>query len=199
MRSGKDSFVLPDKALIIDHKSNFFIIRLLHESIWSILLQDMYQGDITLYIKNNDIIQLFKKHFGEDITYSIKHTDEELVQWMYSSYTQIVDGKHILSHIIATTHDTDIVHIKDRMYALDFWLYAKMREKIGENDLSGYDSPVLLYMYSMMKETLFGFFLYVHYVRHQEEVHQKNYHSQTLIALYSRLVFGTKNDEIIFL
>lgn len=199
VRSGKDSFVLPDKALIIDHKSNFFIIRLLHESIWSILLQDMYQGDITLYIKNNDIIQLFKKHFGEDITYSIKHTDEELVQWMYSSYTQIVDGKHILSHIIATTHDTDIVHIKDRMYALDFWLYAKMREKIGENDLSGYDSPVLLYMYSMMKETLFGFFLYVHYVRHQEEVHQKNYHSQTLIALYSRLVFGTKNDEIIFL
>lgn len=195
VRSGKDSFVLPDKALIIDHKSNFFIIRLLHETIWSILLQDMYQSDVTLYIKNNDIIQLFKQYFSEDIAHYIKYTDEELIQRMYGSYAQIVDSKNISSYIMKKINDEDIIHIKDRMYALDFWLYKKMREQLEDNDLSVYDSPVLLYMYSMMKETLFGLLLYVHYIRHQEHVHQKKYHSQDLIVLYSRLVCGTKNND----
>ncbi len=195
VRSGKDSFVLPQKAMTISHNSNRFIIQLLHESVWAILLQDINPSDITLYIKKIEIIDLFKTYYGASITTAIKSQQHDLLVYIYHDYSVIIDGNIFFDLLDAHITSHDIKKLKDRMYSLDFWMNREYSERLMTYDIAkNYDNPLLLHIFSTLKETFFGLLLYVKYVISQEHAHQKNYHSRQLIELYCSVVLAGNHE-----
>ncbi len=189
VRSGKDSFILPNKALIISHESNFFIIQLLNESFRSILLQDINHSDIKLYIKNPEILDIFKNYFLQDISKYIKLGDKELLSILYTPFNNIGLEKSISDTIIEYSDERDIITIKDRMYCLDFRIYKIYSEQITISPIfHGYEAPLLLWLLATLKETLFWFVLYIQYIISCEESHQKNYCSDILIEIYCKCI-----------
>ena len=189
VRSGKDSFVLPTKASIISHESNLFIIQLLNESYRSILLQDTYKNEIKLYIKKPEILEMFKELFWEQITWLIKDQHQNILEYIYRPYDIIGTKTNISDNIIAYITEDEVSIIKDRMYCIDFWIFEQTKEKIiASGILSQHESHVILWLFANMKETLFGYILYMQYIISCEESHQKDYHSNHLISLYCHTI-----------
>jgi hypothetical protein len=148
--------VLPNKASIISHASNFFIIQLLNESFWSILLQDINQSDIKLYIKNPEILDIFKHYFSQDISRYLKFDDKELLATFYGPLNTIGYEKSISDIIILYSEERDVITIKDRMYCLDFWIFKIYSEQVIASPLfDKCESPILLGLLATLKETLF--------------------------------------------
>ena len=156
VRSGKDSFVLPTKASIISHESNLFIIQLWNENARAILLQDSNLSEIKLYIKKTEILDIFRELFGNDISNIIKYSNYDILKYIYAPYDVIGEKSNISDSIIAESTDDDISIIKDRIYSLDFWIFTRYREKLATANIHHYyESPILLGLYAVLKETLF--------------------------------------------
>lgn len=64
--------MLPSQGSIISHESNLFILQLLNESHWAILLQDINPCEIKLFIKKSEILTVFKDLFGDHISANLK-------------------------------------------------------------------------------------------------------------------------------
>lgn len=189
VRSGKDSFILPTKASVISHESNLFIIQLYNESCRSILLQDSYKSEIKLYIKKPEILEMFRDLFGESITSFIKSDDHHILEHIYRPYDIIGNKTTISDAIIAYTTDEEVITIKDRMYCLDFWIFENIKDKlIASGILLHYESPLILGLFAILKETLFWCILYMQYIISCEESHQKDYYSDNLIAIYCHTI-----------
>ncbi len=196
VRSGKDSFILPSQASIITHDSNLFIIQLLNESYWSILLQDINRSEIKLYIKKAEILDTFRELFGENISNALKLSHNNLLNTLYAPYGKIGLWDQIIEHIQLTTTDTEITNLKDRMYCIDFWLIQKYNTMLIQSHIHHYyDNPILLALFAMIKETLFGFLLYMQYIISCEESHQKSYHSDILIDLYCTTILQSNDSS----
>lgn len=197
VRSGKDSFVLPTKASIISHESNLFIIQLWNENARAILLQDSNLSEIKLYIKKTEILDIFRELFGNDISNIIKYSNYDILKYIYTPYDVIGEKSNISDSIIAESTDDDISIIKDRIYSLDFWIFTRYREKLATANIHHYyESPILLGLYAVLKETLFWFILYMQYILSCEESHQKNYHSDELIDIYCRTILPGNEETI---
>lgn len=194
VRSGKDSFVLPSQASIITHNSNLFIIQLLNESYWSILLQDINRCEIKLFIKKTEILDTFKQVFGNNINAYLKLSNEDLVAEIYQPYDYISSDNQITQELKLSLQDKEIINLKDRMYCIDFWIIQAYNKALIEQNIHHhYDKPVLLALFANIKETLFWFLLYIQYIKSSEESHQKDYHSELLIDIYCTVILQS-ND-----
>lgn len=196
VRSGKDNFVLPSQASIITHDSNLFIIQLLNESYWSILLQDMNRSEIKLFIKKVEILDTFKNLFGKNISEALKLSHTELIHHLYTPYNKISTWEKITEQLQQAISESDIMNLKDRMYCIDFWLINTYTSNLIQSHIHHYyDAPVLLAVFAQIKETLFGFLLYIQYIKSCEESHQKDYHSSELIDLYCTIVLHSNDSS----
>ena len=196
VRSGKDSFVLPSQASIIAHDSNLFIIQLLNESYWSILLQDLNRSEIKLFIKKVEILDTFKSVFGDDISTLLKYSHHDIIASVYEPYKKIGHEEEIIEDIQKAVSDQEIINLKDRMYCIDFWLIHRYNNLLIQSHIHHYyDAPVLLSLFAGVKETLFWFLLYVQYIISCEQSHQKDYHSSELIDLYCKIVLHSNDSS----
>lgn len=196
VRSGKDSFVLPSQASIIAHDSNLFIIQLLNESYWSILLQDINHSEIKLYIKKAEILDTFRELFGKEISESLKLSHEHLIEKLYTVYNKISNGTQITDQLNIAINDNEIINLKDRMYCIDFWLIHHFNTLLIQSHIHHhYDAPILLALFAHIKETLFWFLLYIQYIKSCEESHQKDYNSDGLIDLYCTIILHSNESS----
>ena len=156
MRSGKESFVLPSQASIITHDSNLFIIQLLNESYWSILLQDINRSEIKLFIKKVEILDTFKEVFGNNINSYLKLSNDELIEKIYEPFNKIGHDDLISQELKSAIQDKEIINLKDRMYCIDFWIIQDYNKALIQSHIDHhYDKPVLLALFANIKETLF--------------------------------------------
>ncbi len=185
VRSGKESFILPTQASVVPHDYNIFVIQLLHESYRSILLQDANHSDIKLFIKKAEILTIFKDFFGESISSLLKLSPDDLIQELFSYLDITKDDTTLIPLLQQSLGESHISNIKDRMYCVDFRLYRTFIDALVERNIEKhFDAPLLVMFYATLKETLFGFLLFMQYVRSCEESHQKDYKSSVLISLY---------------
>lgn len=189
IRAGKESFMLPSQGSIISHESNLFILQLLNESHWAILLQDINPCEIKLFIKKSEILTVFKDLFGDHISANLKWDHHQIIENIYGDYKALVNNKDILSLLQSHLNEQDTMHLKDRMYCLDFWLYKDYIHALITDDIHAeYDEALFIALCAQAKETLFGFLLYMQYILSCQESHQKSYESDVLIDLYCRKV-----------
>jgi hypothetical protein len=108
---------------------------------------------------------------------------------MYKDYDIIGVDDFIFDTISSSITDTEFSLIKNRMYCLDFWIFESIKKKIMEAQLClHYEAPTILSLFAHLKETFFGFILYMQYIISCEDSHQKNYHSEKIVSIYCNVV-----------
>ena len=73
IRAGKDKFHLPFRATFREVYSNQFIIKLFDTHAIATLMQDINPRDTKIFVKNKQIIELFKEYFSENVS-AMLHT-----------------------------------------------------------------------------------------------------------------------------
>lgn len=68
IRAGKDKFHLPFRATFREVYSNMFIIKLFDTHAIATLMQDINPRDTKIYVKNKQIIELYKELFSKSIS-----------------------------------------------------------------------------------------------------------------------------------
>lgn len=123
IRAGKNKFSMPLKGENSKVTTNFSVIKLYIEAMIASFFQDLNPKDTKLTIKNTQILDLFKTHFGEQISEMVKLTSDDFLQAFYAPIlSQIKDSKSFVRVLSLSLQENDLVNLKDALYKLDFWI-----------------------------------------------------------------------------
>jgi hypothetical protein len=136
VRAGKQKFFLPYKSNIKDIYSSICILKLFDENFIATVFQDINPKDIRIFIKNKNILQIFRKMFGERISALVKQNKDEVSKQVYGEIGSLLaNEKKFLKTIQKNLTDTDIYHLKENTYNLDFWLSQSFYETINKRKI----------------------------------------------------------------
>ncbi len=186
VRAGKQRFVLPHKTDIKNIYSNISLLKSFDESFIATILQDINPKDIRLYIKNKKIIELFKWLMGQEISEMIHTSDDQFIEATYKDIINNLWQKEFIKILKKELTEQDIYHIKENIYNLDFRISKKFFRAMSENKIplkKDYSDLTILGIFSAIRETFFGFLIYLTYLRDETNV-KTAVDTQPLIKLY---------------
>jgi len=167
IRMWKDKFYLPYSASFGDIQSNMFIINLFNESFFATLIQDMMPIEVKTYIRNKDIINFFKEKYSKTISSWIQD-DSILIENAYWDLDNLLWLEWKLIEEIKNWYKSrDIINLKNKLYSIDFWFIQsiyKILLKSKDSILKKYWNLALAWILSIIKDTAFGFVMYVSYM-----------------------------------
>ena len=171
VRAGKQRFFLPDKSDIKAIHSNISIFKLFDENFLAILLQDINIKDVKLYIKSKNILDNFIKTFGQEVSSTIKKEKSDFIKDIYSPISKnLKEIKNFLETITENLTEDDLYNLRENIYCLDFWITKYFFEKSWNLDLyTNYSDFSIMGIFSIIKESLFGFLLYLTYLKSLDE------------------------------
>ncbi len=182
VKSWKWFFQLPFRSNIKEVHSNLYLIHLFNENAISTLLQDFTDFEVKIYIQNKKILGLFTKTFGKTISPIMHLSRKEIIKETYHLLDTICwKNIPLLETLQKHITDKDIHNLKLRFYSFDFWLIQKVYKSLidngrrnkrgikGKKDGEKTESIsewnfATLWKLAILKETLFGFFLYITYI-----------------------------------
>ncbi|MFA5748109.1 MAG: hypothetical protein WC872_03255, partial [Candidatus Absconditabacterales bacterium] len=188
VRAGKQKFYLPYKTSFKNIYSNLSILNLFDENFLAVIFQEINPKDIRIYMKNKIILQLFKSFFGKSISSVVKLDKDDLIFSVYSSVSKnLSEIKNFLKITKDNLTQEDIYHIKENIYNFDFWLSNYFFEEISGLKINlnkNYSDLAILGIFANIKETFFGFLLYLTYLRLEEKNIKKNLNINFIIKIY---------------
>ncbi len=185
VRAGKQKFILPHKTDIKNIYSNIALLKFFDETFLATLLQDINPKDIRLYIKNKKLIELFKGLTGQEISNMVKLSDNQFIESAYQDIAKNLEHKHFTKILKKELHEQDIYHLKENIYNLDFRVSKAFFRSITQKNIllkNDYSDLVIMGIFATIRETLFGFLIYLTYVK--DEAKEKNIHTDLLLKLY---------------
>ena len=193
IRAGKNKFSMPLKGENSKVTTNFSVIKLYIEAMIASFFQDLNPKDTKLTIKNTQILDLFKTHFGEQISEMVKLTSDEFLQAFYAPIlSQVKDSKAFVRVLSLSLQENDLVNLKDALYKLDFWISFSFFKKLETLKLwKQYDDSLLLALFGSIRETFFWLALLFVYLEQDKRSlsHGKN---EILLMIYVRDILGIK-------
>ncbi len=193
IRAGKNKFSMPLKGENSKVTTNFSVIKLYIEAMIASFFQDLNPKDTKLTIKNTQILDLFKTHYGEQISEMVKLTSDEFLQAFYAPIlSQVKDSKAFVSVLSSSLQENDLVNLKDALYKLDFWICFLFFKKLEALKLwKQYDDSLLLALFGSIRETFFWLALLFVYLEQDKRSlsHGKN---EILLMIYVRDILGIK-------
>ncbi|HOG15637.1 MAG TPA: hypothetical protein PK674_03550, partial [Candidatus Absconditabacterales bacterium] len=167
VRAGKQKFFLPYKNLSKNIYSNMHMVRMFDENFLATFLQWINTKDIKLYVNNKHILEQFKWMFSKNIGEIVKKNKNEMIDHLYKDKLKNIFEKLSLNKVLKKSlNDEDFFHIKDSMYSLDFWIYDRLLDEFADLELKkGYSDTNILGILSSLMDTLFGFMLYINYLK----------------------------------
>lgn len=184
IRAGKDKFHLPFRATFREVYSNMFIIKLFDTHALATLLQDLNIRDTKIYVKNKQIIELFKEHFGPSISETLHTKGKNMLYQFYEPLSKCVpDIPHFLEAIVSTITPAEKESLTESLYTVDTWIFQEVLKQINEyhiNRHSKYSDYSILGILSSLKDTLLGCILYYSYLLLQSEKTGKSYIAEDL-------------------
>lgn len=193
IRAGKNKFSMPLKGENSKVTTNFSVIKLYIEAMIASFFQDLNPKDTKLTIKNTQILDLFKIHFGEQISEMVKLTSDDFLQAFYAPIlSQVKDSKAFVRVLSLSLQENDLVNLKDALYKLDFWISFSFFKKLEALKLwKQYDDSLLLALFGSIRETFFWLALLFVYLEQDKRSlsHGKN---EILLMIYVRDILGIK-------
>lgn len=193
IRAGKNKFSMPLKGENSKVTTNFSVIKLYIGAMIASFFQDLNPKDTKLTIKNTQILDLFKIHFGEQISEMVKLTSDDFLQAFYAPIlSQIKDSKSFVRVLSLSLQENDLVNLKDALYKLDFWICFLFFKKLEALKLwKQYDDSLLLALFGSIRETFFWLALLFVYLEQDKRSlsHGKN---EILLMIYVRDILGIK-------
>ena len=193
IRAGKNKFSMPLKGENSKVTTNFSVIKLYIEAMIASFFQDLNPKDTKLTIKNTQILDLFKTHFGEQISEMVKLTSDDFLQAFYAPIlSQIKDSKAFVHVLSLSLQENDLVNLKDALYKLDFWISFSFFKKLEALKLwKQYDDALLLALFGSVRETFFGLALLFVYLEQKEKAPSRE-KNEILLMVYVRDILGIK-------
>ncbi len=187
VRAGKQKFILPHKTDIKNIYSNIAVLKSFDESFLATILQDINPKDIRLFIKNKKIIELFKGLIGLEISTMVKLSDKQFVESVYADIANNLSYKDFIKTLKKELSKQDIYHIKENIYNLDFRVSKRFSRILSEQKIflkENYSDLAILGILSTIRETLFGFLIYLTYLRDSTTIKNSHIDDTLLIKLY---------------
>ncbi len=187
VRAGKQKFILPHITNIKNIYSNISLLKSFDETFLATILQDINPKDIRLYIKNKKIIELFKWLIGQEISWMVKTSDSKFIEAVYQDIAKNLEHKEFIKTLKKELTEQDIYRIKENIYNLDFWISKKFCRALSEHKIllkNDYSDLVIVWIFSTIRETLFGFLIYLTYLRDEASKKNINIDTELLIRLY---------------
>lgn len=148
MRAGKQRFFLPYKSNLKNIYSNICILKLFDENFIATIFQDINPKDVRIFIKNKNIIDIFRNMFGKEISGLVKKEKNEIGKALYKRMGSLLaNDKKVLKAIQKNLTDNDIYHLKESIYNLDFRLAQSLYTTLiakGINLRQYYSDQVIL-------------------------------------------------------
>jgi len=188
VRAGRQKFYLPYKNELKNVYSNVSILKSFDESSLAVILQDFNIKDIRIYLKNKKILDLFKELFGEKISKLVKKQKSDFINFVYDGLSKnLVEIKDFVKTIKSNLRENDVYHLKENVYSLDLWLNNDFCDKISKlkNNLNkNYSDLTILWVLASVRETFFGFLLYLIFLRSQNDLVKTNLNLDNLFKIY---------------
>lgn len=187
VKKGKQKFMVNQKAKNISVASSDYMTQLFKENFMSNLLQDINPKEIKLYIKNKQILQVFRDTFWSHISSLIKQKDGDFVSNVYAKLIKLlwINSEDLFSSL----DKWNIFSLKESLYNLDFWMMDVVLSEIGSMKIlhQHYNTSSLLGIMSVLRETLFGFLLYVVFLENKQKG-MKKWENLRIDILYTTYV-----------
>lgn len=198
VRAWKQRFYIPDKSDAKAIYSNLSILRLFDENFLATLLQDINTKDIKLYIKAKNILNLFRDKFGDDISQIIKKNKSGFIKSIYwpiqENLKEITD---LITIINENLKEEDIYNLKENIYNLDFWIANTFFKKVKTLKLhTSYSDFSIIGIFSIIKESLFGFLLYITYLEWFSKTIKNELHIETLYTIYAKDILNVSWEHL---
>ena len=198
IRSGKQSFFVPYKSNFKNVYSNMAILRLFDENFLLTLLQDMNTKDVRLFIKNKKILEFFKSRFSQDISHLVTLNKKSFLSEVYYEVDELLPHfKNFPFEIAKHIDENDFAHIKDNLYHFDFWLVKSFYSALvpHKKELwSAYSDLSIMGILASLKETLFGFLIYICFVIDYTKLKKKKIPISLLFEIYVGDVLNVSPD-----
>lgn len=201
IRAGTNKFAMPLKGDVSKAMTNFSVIKLYTEGMIASFFQDLNPKDTKLTIKNTQILEFFRTRFWEQISAMVSLAPQDFIQSFYALlFAQIKDSKHCIALLQLSLQESDLVHLKDALYKLDYWMCSSFFKKCEALKLGKqYDDALLVALLGSVRETFSWLaLLFTHLEKEKKKLpHEKN---EILLMLYVRDILGikTKKAEAVF-
>lgn len=182
LRLWRQKFFLPYKSDSKKIYSNLCILNLFDENFVTTLLQDINNKDIKIYIKNQKIINDFKKKFWQNIWIFVKEKWKKLLDHVYQDLSKLLNNpKKFLSILNKNIKDKDMYQIKENLYSIDFRIFKDICKYINEMNIRLKDKHwdnIILWILSNLRETVLWIIIISSYFK------KKGINSDILIETY---------------
>ncbi len=124
----------------------------------------------------------------------VKKSDNQFVGMVYDTINKNLNNKLFLKVLKNELTEQDVYHIKENIYNLDFWIseyfFRALLEKkiILKND---YSDLAILGIFSTIRETLFGFIIYITYLRDAASIKNTTIDTELLMKYYIQDILNT--------
>lgn len=198
VRAWKQKFYIPDKSDVKAIYSNLSILRLFDENFLTTLLQDINIKDVKLYIKTKNILNLFRNQFGKEISETIKKEKSDFINDIYwpiqENLKEITNFTKIISQNIT---EDDLYNLRDNIYNLDFWIAISFYKQVTSLNLNtSYSDFSIIGLFSIVRESLFGFLLYITYLESLEKTTKSSLESDVLYIVYVKDILNISWDYL---
>lgn len=154
VKSGQERFTLPFRSTFRDVHANIYLIYLMSENFLINVLQDINFKDIKLNIKDEKILNHFRKDYLPAVQTLLQSKDILKSVYQKIFYFTDFDQKFFTSQ--------DEFNLKENIYCLDFWLWFETILNIKNQKidfLEKYSVLSIIWIFSFLRETLFWYFL----------------------------------------
>jgi hypothetical protein len=199
VRSGKSKFQLPIKADLKEIHTNMYILHSFNQQAFITLLQDINIKDIKIYVKNKEILSSFKKMYSQTISNFLRGDRKQFITSLYISLANLTGKKQFIDVLDTYLTDKDLTHIKENLYSLDFWIWQDavvymLQHRVDLDKV--YQPMVLIGITASLRDTLFGYLLYLTFVVQKHRSTIRDQEVLILNTVYFRDVLNV-NDEFL--
>jgi hypothetical protein len=117
----------------------------------------------------------------------VNTSDSQFIDSVYQDIAANIEHKDFLKILKKELTEQDIYHIKENIYNLDFWISKKFFRAITDNQIilkKEYSDLAILGIFSTARETLFGFLIYLTYLRDETNKKNINIDTELLVKIY---------------
>lgn len=117
----------------------------------------------------------------------VKTSDSQFIESVYQDIVKNLEHKEFIKILKKELTENDIYRIKENIYNLDFRISKKFCRAISEHKIlfkNDYSDLVILGIFSTIRETLFGFMIYLTYLRDEANTKNISIDTELLIKLY---------------
>jgi hypothetical protein len=199
VKAGKEKFHLPYKSTLREVYSHMHIIKLFDEGFVATVLQDLTTKDLKIYMRDPELLRMFRHVVVQDgLADSLDLSADALLDHVYGPLCWLLDKwdellgllqKHVLPH--------ETIALKDNLYTVDLWVRLSAIRVMRDRDrpLSQmYGDMSIMGIVSVMRDTLFGFLLYITSLRQYSHPNHQALATQELKRIYCTDVLNVGYD-----